>query len=35
MRIQKMLRKALRQKLPALLPSVHQLSNKTALDRYP
>jgi SAM-dependent methyltransferase len=25
----------LRQKLPVLLPSVHQLSNKTALDRYP
>lgn len=30
-----MLRKTLRQKLPALLPGVHQLSNKTALDRYP
>lgn len=31
----KKLRKTLRQKLPALLPSVHQLSPKTALDRYP
>ena len=35
MRIQKMLRKTLRQKLPAFLPGVHQLSYKTALDRYP
>lgn len=35
MRLQKKLRKALREKLPALLPGFHQLSNKTALDRYP
>lgn len=35
MQFRKKLRKALRQKLPALLPSVHQISPKTALDRYP